>query len=182
LGKGAKGKGKTGLSGQTLAMIRKLYRIEKELREKKAHPQTRYEARVVRAGPILDELKSWLDKNLPTVPQKSTLGQAMGYLAREWSKLIRCLEDGRLEVDNNQIENAIRPFVVGRKGWLFSDSVRGVKSSANLYSIIETAKANNLEPYAYLTHLFEKLPISHTADDYEKLLPWNIDPAELLTP
>jgi transposase len=182
LGKGAKGKGKTGLSGQALAMIGKLYRIEKGLRKQKADTQTRYEVRMARAGPILDELKIWLDQNLPIVPPKSTLGKALGYLSNEWNKLIRYLEDGRLEIDNNRIENAIRPFVIGRKGWLFSDSVRGVKSSANLYSIIETAKANGLEPYAYLTHLFAKLPVSHTADEYEKLLPWNIDPEELSTP
>ncbi|MFN3078140.1 MAG: transposase domain-containing protein, partial [Alphaproteobacteria bacterium] len=71
------------------------------------------------------------------------------------------------------------PFVVGRKGWLFSSSVRGVKSSANLYSLIETAKANGLEPFAYLRHLFTELPTAQTVDDYEKLLPWNIDQAAL---
>jgi transposase len=85
------------------------------------------------------------------------------------------LDDGRLEIDNNGVENAIRPFVIGRKGWLFSNSVRGAKASANLYSLIETAKANGLEPFVYLRHLFTKLPAAQLVDDYEKLLPWNVD-------
>ena len=92
---------------------------------------------------------------------------ALSYLIDHWPRLIRYLDDGRLEIDNNGVENAIRPFVVGRKGWLFSSSVRGVKSSANLYSLIETAKANGLEPFAYLHHLFTALPTAKTVDDYE---------------
>ena len=90
----------------------------------------------------------------------------------EWGKLIRYLDDGRLEIDNNLAENAIRPFVVGRKNWLFRHSVKGVKASANLNSIIETAKANGLEPYAYLRHVFTKLPKAQTLENIEVLLPW----------
>lgn len=176
---GRDGKGKPGKAGQAMALIRKLYLVEKELRESKAAPQTRFEVRRARAGPILDELKTWLDKNLSTVPPKSALGEAMGYLNSQWPRLIRYLEDGRLEIDNNGIENAIRPFVIGRKGWMFSDSVRGVKSSANLYSIIETAKANDLEPFAYLRHIFTELPTATTLEDFEKLLPWNLNQAAL---
>lgn len=103
----------------------------------------------------------------------------MGHLLDHWPRLIRYLDDGRLEIDNNGVENAIRPFVVWRKRWLFSSSVRGVKSSANLYSLIETAKANGLEPFAYPRYLFMELPTAQTVDDYEKLLPWNIDQAAL---
>ncbi|MBF0311691.1 MAG: IS66 family transposase [Magnetococcales bacterium] len=176
---GRDGKGKPGKAGQAMALIRKLYLVEKDLREAKADPQTRFEVRHARAGPILDELKTWLDKNLPTAPPKTALGVAMGYLNSQWPRLIRYLEDGRLEIDNNGVENAIRPFVIGRKGWLFSDSVRGVKASANLYSIIETAKANGLEPFAYLRHIFTALPTATTLEDFEKLLPWNIDQAAL---
>ncbi|VAW97098.1 Mobile element protein [hydrothermal vent metagenome] len=87
---------------------------------------------------------------LPLVPPKTTLGKASLYLNNEWSKLIRYVDDGCYRIDNNLAENAIRPFVVGRKNWLFGQSVKGVKASANLYSLIETAKANGLEPYAYL--------------------------------
>jgi len=82
--------------------------------------------------------------------------------------------DGRLEIDNNLAENAIRPFVIGRKNWLFSHSVRGVKASANIYSLIETAKANALEPYAYLRYLFAAMPKAETVDAIEALLPGNL--------
>ena len=102
-------------------------------------------------------------------------GKALNYLHNEWDKLICYLDDGRLEIDNNGAENAIRPFVLGRKNWLFSASVKGVKASANLYSLIETAKANGLEPYVYLRHLFAELPKAETVEAVEALLPGNID-------
>jgi hypothetical protein len=88
---------------------------------------------------------------------KGLLGKALSYLEKSWTKLTVYTEDGRLSIDNNPAENAIRPFVIGRKNWLFSASVRGAKSSANLYGLIETAKANGLEPYAYLRHVFYTL-------------------------
>jgi len=127
------------------------------------------------AGPILDEIRVWLDAALPQVPPKSATGKALNYLYNEWDKLVRYLDDGRLEIDNNRAENAIRPFVIGRKNWLFSDSVKGIKASANLYSLIETAKANGLEPYAYLRHVFTELPKATSVEDIEALLPANID-------
>ena len=108
-------------------------------------------------------------------------GKALNYLNNEWSKLTGYLEDGRLEIDNNLAENAIRPFVIGRKNWLFSDSLAGVKASANLYSLIETAKANELEPYAYLRYLYTHLPRAASVEDIEALLPGNIDPQHLST-
>jgi transposase len=113
------------------------------------------------------------------VPPTSATGKALNYLNREWKKLIRYLDDGRLEIDNNGAENAIRPFVVGRKNWLFSASVKGVKASANLYSLIETAKANGLEPYAYLRYLFTALPKAETVGAIEALLPGNVDPDQI---
>ena len=124
---------------------------------------------------IYEELRAWLDEALPQVPPQSAAGKALGYLNNEWPKLIGYLADGRLEIDNNHAENAIRPFVIGRKNWLFSDSVRGVKASANLYSLIETAKANGLEPYAYLRRVFTELPKADTVDAIEALLPGNSD-------
>jgi len=109
------------------------------------------------------------------VPPKSAVGNALHYLNNEWNKLIRYTNDGRYLMDNNLAENAIRPFVIGRKNWLFSQSVKGVRASANLYSLIETAKANGLEPYAYLRVLFDKLPQAATVDEIESLLPGNIE-------
>jgi len=155
-----------------LALIRKLYRVEKQAR--KLTPEARHEHRQRHARPILDELRSWLDEALPQVPPTSATGKALNYLHNEWDKLIRYLDDGRLEIDNNRAENAIRPFVVGRKNWLFSASVKGVKASANLYSLIETAKANSLEPYAYLRYLFTELPKAETVEAIEALLPGNL--------
>ena len=109
------------------------------------------------------------------MPPTSATGKVLNYLSNEWGKLIRYLDDGRLVIDNNGAENAIRPFVVGRKNWLFSHSVKGVKASANLYSLIETAKANGLELYAYLRYLFTELPKAETVEAIEALLPGTED-------
>jgi len=169
----AQGKNKSeGKAQRGLAQIRKLYRVEKQAR--KLAPPERHAHRQRHARPILDELRSWLDEALPQVPPTSTTGKALNYLHNEWGRLIRYLEDGRLAIDNNAAENAIRPFVLGRKNWLFSASVKGVNASANLYSLIETAKANGLEPYAYLRHLFTELPKATTVEAIEALLPGNI--------
>lgn len=170
----AQGKKKqNGKAQRGLAFIQKLYRIEKQARA--FTPEARYDYRQQHARPVLDKLRDWLDEVLPQVPPTSVTGKALNYLHNEWSKLLRYLDDGRLEIDNNLAENAIRPFVVGRKNWLFSDSVRGVKASANLYSLIETAKANGLEPYAYLRYLFTELPKAETLESIEALLPGTID-------
>ena len=151
--------------------------MEKQAR--KLTPEKRYQHRQCHAKPVLDEMRIWLDKSLPQVPPTSATGKALHYVHNEWDKLVRYLDDGRLEIDNNAAENAIRPFVVGRKNWLFSDSVKGVNASANLYSLIETAKANGLEPYAYLRYLFTELPKAETVDAIEALLPGKLDNNQL---
>ena len=161
-----------GLAHHALAWIQKLYGVEKAVR--KTLPEERYAYRLQHAQPILDELRAWLTETLSQVPPETATGKALNYLHREWTKLIRYLNDGRFEIDNNRAENAIRPFVIGRKNWLFSDSVRGVKASANLYSLIESAKANGLEPYAYLRRVFAELPRAETIEAIEALLPGNI--------
>jgi transposase len=161
-----------GLAHHALAWIQKLYGVEKAVRN--TMPEVRYAYRLQHAQPILDALRAWLTETLPQVPPETATGKALNYLHREWTKLIRYLNDGRFEIDNNRAENAIRPFVIGRKNWLFSDSVRGVKASANLYSLIETAKANGLEPYAYLRRVFAELPRADTVEAIEALLPGNI--------
>jgi hypothetical protein len=170
----AQGKNKKrGKAHRGLALIQKLYRVEKAVRQ--TTPAERLAYRQQHAQPVLAELRDWLEQSLPQVPPKSATGKALNYLHNEWDKLIRYLDDGRLEMDNNLAENGIRPFVIGRKNWLFSDSVNGVKASANLYSLIETAKANDLEPYAYLRHVFTELPRAQTVENIEALLPGNID-------
>lgn len=155
---------------KALGFIRHLYAIEHRIRE--APPAERLTARHADSVPVLHDLRAWLVETLPKVLPGSPLGKALGYLDRHWDGLVRYCDDGRLEIDNNRCENAIRPFVTGRKNWLFSETVKGVRSSANLYSLIETAKANGLEPYAYLRRAFSLLPAATTVADIEALLPW----------
>ena len=166
---------KRGKAHRGLVLIQRLYRVEQKARKLKLTPEKRYALRQSQAQPILDEIRIWLNQSLPQVPPNSMTGKALNYLNNEWEKLIAYVKDGRLEIDNNGAENAIRPFVVGRKNWLFSASVKGVKASANLYSLIETAKANDLEPYAYLRYLFAQLPAAQSVEDFEALLPGNIE-------
>ena len=158
-----------GLAEAGLQQIQKLYAVEKAVRT--ATPETRYAYRQEHARPLWTALRSWLEAARPQVPPQMALGKALAYLHHEWDKLIVYLGDGRLEIDNNRTENAIRPFVIGRRNWLFSDSVRGVKASANLYSLIESAKACGLEPYAYLRRVFTELPQAQTVETLEALLP-----------
>jgi len=170
----AQGKGKqnkAGIAPHALGLIQKLYRIEKQARD--FAPAERKVYRDTHARPVLEKLRGWLDVHLPQAPPQSALGKALVYLDAQWDRLTRYLDDGRLEIDNNLTENAIRPFVLGRKNWLFSDSVRGVSASANLYSLIETAKANGLEPYGYLRDVFTRLPAARTVEEIEELLPFN---------
>ena len=102
----------------------------------------------------MEAMRHWLDEALPRIAPQSLTGKALAYLRRQWPKLVRVLDDGLIPLDANGVENAIRPLVVGRKGWLLADTVRGAQARANLYSLIETAKANGLEPYAYLRLVF----------------------------
>jgi transposase len=118
-------------------------------------------------------------KSLTEVPPTSKTGKALVYLNNQWPSLLHYLEDGRLNIDNNPAENAIRPFVLGRKNWLFADTPAGAHASAALYSLIETAKANDLEPYQYLRHVFKELPKAQSVSVIESLLPFNIDREKL---
>jgi transposase len=164
------GKKKTGKANYALNEIRKLYAIERQIREKKPHEKQLI--RQSRARPILEKLRAWLLKSLDQVPPKTVLGKALRYTDNEWHRLIRYIDDGEIPIDNNRCENAIRPFVIGRKNWLFSNSQQGARASAAIYSLIETAKHNGLEPYAYLQYVLEELPYGDT--ELEELLPYNM--------
>ena len=155
-----------------IKLIAKLYKIEKEIKD--SAPEVRYRARQEYAKPIIKKLRVWLDDTILKIPPKTALGKAVNYLNTQWPRLVRYLDDDRYPIDNNPVENAIRPFTLGRKNWLFSASVKGVKASANLYSLIETAKVNGLEPYSYLKHVFAEIPNAETFDDIDRLLPNNI--------
>ena len=166
-------KGKTGKADQALAWIQKLYLIEKHIKDDS--PGQRYQIRQQQAKPIIDNIEQWLQKSLPQVPPKTALGKALTYLHNQWGRLIGYLDDGHYPIDNNLAENTIRPFAIGRKNWLFAHSQAGAKASANLYSLIQTAKANGLNPYDYLKQVFTQLPNANTVEDIEALLPWAID-------
>ena len=121
-------------------------------------------------------MKAELDELHSKVPPNSKLGKAIGYTLNQWPKLMRCLEHGEVRLDTNLVENAIRPLVLGRKNWLHSGSPKGAESSAILFSMIETAKVNGWEPYAYLRFLFDRLPQT-APDQYESLLPYIAKPS-----
>jgi transposase len=163
-------KGKTGKTNWALNHIQKLYRIESKIKDLSA-PE-KYRIRQQEALPLLIEFKDWLDKSTHQVPDKTALGMAITYALNQWPKLIRYLDDGKLSIDNNRAERAIKPFVIGRKNWLFSNTKNGAKASATLYSIIETAKANGLVPYDYLNYLLTETPNLQLGTNIDHLLPW----------
>ena len=175
---GKQGKAKGGRATKGLAFIQRLYRTEKLA--KQMSDEERYQLRQEQAVPLLEDIRAWLNNSLPEVPPKSATGKALHYLNNQWPKLIRYVEDGRLPIDNNAAERAIRPFVIGRNNWLFSNSVVGAEASARLYSLILTAKANGHEPYRYLRHVFKELPVATSVEAIEALLPFNLDPASLV--
>ena len=174
-----KKKAAMGLADEALDYIGELYRIEKYAREKKFSFDRIRELRQTKSKPILDRFKMWIDAHHPQVPPKSLLGKAIQYTLNQWERLVVYIEEGYLKPDNNVAENAIRPFVLGRKNWLFSGAPKGADASATFFTLIETAKSNGLEPYAYLRYLFEQLPVAQTEADYLNLLPSRIDQSKI---
>lgn len=169
--------GKRGRADEAVALIGKLYGIERD--HKDATDEARLLARQQLSVPALAALKAWMEKTLPTVTPKSALGKALAYMEKYWPMLERYTERGDLPIDNNRAENCIRPFVVGRKAWLFSDTPAGADASAVIYSLVETVKANGLEPYTWLRRVMRCLPMAKTVDEVEALLPWNLHNLDL---
>jgi transposase len=158
---------------EALDRINRLFAIERGLL--RCTPEERLQIRNLKSRPIIEEFRKWLDDILPGILPKSLFGLAVNYGRNQWTKLVRFLEDGRIEISNNRSERSIKPFVIGRKNFLFCNTPRGARASALIYSIVETAKENGLNPYAYLNYLFEKLPNLDSRDDatLDQLLPWN---------
>ena len=166
--------------------IKKLYIIETQLRKKYAQEEKDDEQRCNKkrkdflterktlCQPVLAEFNAWLKILEKEVPPKTLLGEAVGYALGQWEKLVKYLDSPYLTPDNNAAENAIRPFVMGRKAWLFCQSPDGAESSCGMYSLIQTAKLNGVNTYQYLKTLFEKAPDASSTEDWENLLPWNI--------
>ena len=163
---------KTSLTAQAIKFIKALYKIEDEANARDLTESKRQGLRQARSKPLLNQIRKWLTAHLPVVVKQTALGKAMYYMNDELDTLTVFVTDGRLRLDNNAVENAIRPFVIGRKNSLFSDTVSGAKASANLYSLIEMVKANGLEPFAYLKKMFTALPKATCVEDFEALLPF----------
>lgn len=166
-------KGKPVAASVGLDYCNKLFAVERQLKDRST--QERYAERLQHSRPLLDEFHSWLKRQRQQTIPKSAFGQAITYCLNQWDNLNHYLLDGRLEIDNNRAERSIKPFVIGRKNFLFSNTPRGAQGSAIIYSIIETAKENNLKPYNYLVYLFQQLPNVDTKDAavIDALLPWS---------
>jgi transposase len=169
------GKKKAGVAAEAVERIRALYAIEREAAESGLDSDAIACLRQEKATPLLEAMHPWLLERASETPPKSLLGKALAYALGQWPRLSHYLKDGCLRMDNNLAENAIRPFVVGRKNWLFSGSAEGARASATIYSLIETAKANGLDPYWYLRHVFERLPLAKTREHLRALLPQHVD-------
>lgn len=167
---------KTTKADRMLSDINSLYRIERQIKD--LSNDEKYQQRQLRSIPLLNKLKLYLENNQHKVPPDSLTGKAMTYLSNQWEKLNVYCSNGELNISNILAENAIRPFVIGRKAWLFSDTPAGARASATHYSLIETAKANGLEPYAYFKQVLTALPYAESVEEIEALLPWNIKKPE----
>jgi hypothetical protein len=165
--------GKEGVATEVIKYISALAKIEEEI--KLLSTNEKYEIRQRKAKSILDELHQYLLKNQPRIPPKSLLGQAVNYTLNQWPKFLTYLDDGRLEISNNRSERAIKPFVIGRKGWMFADSVEGAHAAATIFSLVETCKHHQVEPYDWFRYVLQVIPSCSTLEELEALLPFNVD-------
>jgi len=166
---------KFGMAPTALRKFRTLYALEKQF--KGLTKEQRYLLRQEKSKPLMEDLKQWCDDNVAKTTKDSALGKAIRYTINQWDYLVRYLEDGNLQIDNNAAERHIKPFVIGRKNWLFNQTPRGADASALLYSLVQTAVANNLEPFDYLKYLFTEIPKlgrHYEPEALDQFLPWNL--------
>lgn len=166
--------GDKGKAGEAIRIFAKLYHVEKVARENHFSFAQRFELRRDKSLPLMIELKEWLDAHVHQVPTQSKLGGAFHYTINQWPYLMAYLDDGEYQIDNNEVENWIRPFALGRRNWLFMGSPQGAKAGACFYSLIATAKAHQLQPFDYLKHVFTHIRDCVSQEDYKKLLPFNV--------
>ena len=164
---------KSQIAGQALNYIQDLYRIERELAE--LTPQARQVQRQERSKPITDQLHHWLIAKRQQVPDGSGTAKAINYSVKRWEALTRYLDDGAIPIDNNWVENQIRPWALGRSNWLFAGSLRSGQRAANIMTLVQSAKINDLNPQAYLKDIMERLP-TQKASRIGELLPHNWKP------
>lgn len=169
------GAGKKGEASKALKYIRDLYTIERNLRAKGLSDDEFVRQRRLEAAPVLRSFRKWLRTMSKSVPPNTLLGKATSYAIGEYQRLVRYLKFAFVTPDNNAAERAIRPFVVGRNSWLFNNTPLGAHASAGMYSIIETARANRLDPFHFTWRLFSELPHADTEEKLERLLPWNME-------
>lgn len=167
--------GKKGLAHAAVEFYRKLYIIERHTKDQKLSSEERCHYRLENSKPILIQLKAWLDENYQYVLPKSPLGKAFEYAINHWEGLTHFLTDGRLEIDNNLTEEEIKPIALGRKNFMFANSVYGAHALAMHFSFIRTALANHLDPYKYYIAVLKRLPLCCSVEEYAELLPWNIN-------
>jgi transposase len=168
------------IAAEAMQRIATLYAIERDIRGTLPAPRAR--VRQERAGPLLDQLQQWLSTTLQRVSAKSELAGAIKYALVRWTALTRYRDDGRIEIDNNSAERAIRPLVLGRRNYLFAGADSGGERAANIYSLIGTALLNGRDPYLYLRHVLERIA-EHPINRVDQLLPWHValaEPAERL--
>lgn len=161
------------IAAEALQRIGELYGIEREIRGQ--FPGARARVRAEWAAPKLEQLRAWLTTTHRSLSVKSPLADAIQYTLARWTALIRYLEDGRIEIDNNAAERAIRALVLGRRNYLFAGSDAGGETAARLYSLIGSCRLNGIDPHLYLRHVLECIA-SHPINRIEELLPWRLAP------
>jgi transposase len=167
-------KGKGTLAKEAMKFYQELYKVEREATVYEMSPEQRFELRQKKSKPILEALDVWLRLNEANTLPKTPIGQAIAYARNHWEGLSRYISDGRLEIDNNATEREIKPFVMARKNFLFSATIEGADSLGIHFSLILTAKRHGLNPFAYYEAVLKQIPLCKTIQDYEALLPWNI--------
>jgi transposase len=172
IAQGAKGKG---IAKEAMRFFKELYKIERYAKNNQFTSEQRVQLRQEKSKPLMDKFKVWLDSVYPTVLPQSSLGKAISYCLNRWPGLTRFLDDGRLEVDNNLTEQSIKPLVIARKNFLFCASQDGAKALCMHFGLIQTAKKHGHDPYHYYVKLLKNIPHCQSIEDYEKLLPWNME-------
>lgn len=172
-------KKRKGLAFQIVELISKLYRLENVLKEEKSSSERIKQERQAKAVSILTQIKSLLDANALKILPQSPIGKAVHYMMTHWQALNHYLKDGRLEIDNNRSERSIKPFVIGRKNWMFHGNEIGARAGATLFSLIETCKAHNVDVFAWLKHALGHIHHADTVEKLEELLPFNVQAAAL---
>ena len=166
---------KPGLASQVVKLIGKLYHLESELKDSQAKPDAILTRREQDAKPVLLQIKAILDEAQIKVAPQSPLGKAIFYALGHWDALLIYLQDGRLEIDNNKSERSIKPFVIGRKNWVFHGNDLGARAGSILFSLIETCKQHKVDVFSWIKYVIANIHNAQTVEQLEKLLPYNID-------